>query len=200
MEPLTPELVRRALAREPAACRRLVDALTPAIQARVNGALDRRRRAGGRPPSHQEVVDYTQEVFLALFDRGGYVLLSWDPARGAALPTFAGLVAERVVAAIARSGRRGGWRETPSLLEDLDVADADVAAVRVEDRELLAVLLERLRAALSPRGFLLFEALFVEEREAEAVAREHEMTLEALYAWRSRTRKLVAQLAGELAA
>ncbi|MBM4270513.1 MAG: hypothetical protein FJ144_28560, partial [Deltaproteobacteria bacterium] len=104
MDAPTPELVARALARDPAACRRLVDALTPAIQSRVNGALDRRRRSGGRAPSHHEVVDYTQEVFLALFDRGGYVLRSWDPERGASLPTFAGLVAERVVAAIARSG------------------------------------------------------------------------------------------------
>ncbi len=200
--PLTLEDVRRALARDQMACRRLVALLTPAIQARANAALERRRRGGGRAATHQEVVDYTQEVFVALFENDGRVLRSWDPARGASLPTFAGLVAERVVAAIARSGRRGGWREDPTMNEDLDqgLGATEHPELRIADRNLLGVLLDRLREALSPRGFLLFERLILEEQPAEDVARDQDMTLEALYAWRSRTKKLVAKLAEELAA
>jgi hypothetical protein len=44
---------------------------------------------------------------------------------------------------------------------------------------------------------LLFQMLYVEERSVEEVMATTEMTRDAIYAWRSRFRKLVAKLADE---
>ena len=188
-----------ALRRDAAACRRLVARVTPAIQRRVAGLL-RRRMGPAATQNDAELMDLTQEALLALFENDGRVLRSWDPVRGAALPTFAGLVAERVAISIFRSGRRGGWREDPTLTEDLDKmgpATAGPGAV-VEDRQFLEALVERLRETLNPRGRSLFQAIYVDEKPLDEVAVTHGMTVEAVYIWRSRARKLLQTLRDEL--
>lgn len=199
-EPIGPEQVARALAREPAACRALVGALSPPIHARVTAALARREAVGGGRFTRQEANDLAQEVFVLLWEDDGRILRMWDPARGASLRTFAGLVAERVVASRLRSGRRSGWREDPTFDDDLATLAGGTEALdlRVHDRDFLSRLLDRLREALSPRGLLLFEALYLHERDADEVAAEHGMTVESLYVWRSRARKTVQTLAEEL--
>jgi RNA polymerase sigma-70 factor (ECF subfamily) len=197
-----PELVRRALARDVDACRQLVAALTPAVQKRVGFALLRRERAGGGRFTRQEVADLTQEVFLLLWDDDGRVLRSWDPSRGASLSTFVGLVAERAVASRLRSGRRSAWKEDPTLEGDLELraGGGDHPEHRIADRHFLERLLDRLRGELSPRGLLLFQALYCDQRTPEDVAAEHGMTPDAVYVWRSRMRKVLRQLAAEMAA
>jgi RNA polymerase sigma-70 factor, ECF subfamily len=201
VSPSAAELVQRALAGEGEAFRPLVDALCPVVQARVARVI--LRSAAGRKQGRdlrQEVEDFTQEVFAALFADGARALRAWDPARGLSLVNFVGLLAEHQAASILRSGRRSPWTEEPMMHEDLDrsVGTAAAGDVRVDSRDMLERLLERLREELSPRGFMLFQLLLVEEHPADAVARDLGMSLDAVYAWRSRLGKLVRRLAGEL--
>lgn len=201
MADLTPALVERALDGDDPACRTLIDALTPTIQARVHRALDRRAALGRGRVIRQEVLDMTQDVFLALFADDGRVLRRWDPARGAALPTFVGLVAEREVRAILRSRRRSPWTEDPTQPDDLVAASAPAAAEqRVGDKETLRQVLAQLHDRLSDRGLELFEALVVQGRPVDDVAVAHGMTRDAVYTWRSRLKKTVAAIAADLGA
>jgi len=191
------ERVSSALAGEAAAVEWLVALLSPVIQARVARAL--MRRAGGGRSTRQEVEDLTQEVFLALFDNGGKVLRSWEPDRGMSLTNFVGLVAEREVASILRSGRRSPWTEDPTLSEELERAsdDAQGPEARMISQEILAALLERVRETLSPKGLDLFERLYVRQESVEAVCSTTGMSHHAVYAWRSRLGKLVRTFVAE---
>jgi len=199
-EPLTREDVDHALGGDEGAVRRLVGALTPVIQARVARVLLRRRTgAAASRDVRQEVEDLAQEVFLTLFADEGEVLRAWEPERGLSLANYAGLVAERRAASILRSGRRSPWKEDPTLGEDLDSPtpdpDPETAAV---SRQALAHLLERLDEELSPLGRHLFSLLFLRELPVEEVTAATAMSPDAVYAWRSRLRRLVKKLHAEL--
>lgn len=191
------ESVRNALAGDAAAVRWLVRHLSPVIQARVARAL--LRRAFGGRSTRQEVEDMTQEVFVALFEDSGKVLRSWQPERGMSLANFIGLVAERQVTAILRSGRRSPWTEDPTLVEEMERPSDHALGpeARVASQQLLAVLLDRVRATLSPKGLDLFERLFVREESVEAVCAATAMSHDAVYAWRSRLGKLVRAFLAE---
>lgn len=195
------ELVTRALAREPAALRALVDRVLPVVHARVARALVRRGRAEGRD-LRQEVEDLSQEVFVALFADGGRALRAWDGARGLSLPNFVGLLAEREVASVLRSGRRSPFTESPTELEDLEAAVPPTAGPEpaFASRELLDAILGRVREALTPKGLELFERLIVDEEPVEAVCAATGMTADAVYAWRSRLGKLVRKATAEVQA
>jgi RNA polymerase sigma-70 factor (ECF subfamily) len=130
------------------------------------------------------------------------VLRTWQPARGLSLENFVGLVAERQVASILRTGKRSPWTEDPTD----DDALADAAGTALEDepmvlsRDLVTALLDRLREELSPRGLHLFEQLVVEERSIEELAADTGMMADALYAWRSRLLRRARELAMTLQA
>jgi RNA polymerase sigma-70 factor (ECF subfamily) len=190
-------LVEQALAGRPPAVARLVDRLTPVIQARAARCLLRTGRGAG-PRLRQELVDLVQQVFLTLFDQRGRVLASWDPARGLSLDNFVGLVAERQVLSILRSGKRDPWREDPTLVEDMDgpseEPDPEEAAASREELELL---LARMREALSPLGWQLFDLLYLQERSVSEVEAATGLSADAVYAWRSRLRKLARSLLGD---
>jgi RNA polymerase sigma-70 factor (ECF subfamily) len=191
------ERVWSALAGDAAAMHWLVALLSPVIQARVARAL-LRRACGGRS-TRQEVEDMTQEVFVALFEDGGKVLRSWEPDRGMSLANFVGLVAEREAVSILRSGRRSPWTEDPTLSEELERPSDDAVGpeARMASQELLAAILDQMRAALSPKGLDLFERLYVREESVEAVCAATGMSHDAVYAWRSRLGKLVRTLAAD---
>jgi RNA polymerase sigma-70 factor (ECF subfamily) len=196
----TSRLVREALAGDRDALARLVAALTPVIQARVARTLLARRSCLAADRNvRQAVEDLTQEVFLSLFARGGHVLLSWEPGRGLSLENFVGLVSERHVVSFLRSGRRNPWKEEPLPVEDLDGPSFDRGPEEVTaSREQLRLLLERMRERLSPLGRHLFELLFVQELSlAETMARSG-LSADAVYAWRSRLRRLAQELLAEL--
>jgi RNA polymerase sigma-70 factor (ECF subfamily) len=192
-----PQLIRETLAGGRPAARVLVAELYPVVKARVARVLWRMRRSAGRDVQ-QEVEDMTQDVFRALFDDGARMLSAWDPARGLSLPNFVGLLAERHAVAILRSDRRNPWTEEPTPEVDLDARQSEGPEPAVRSRELLELLLDRLRVALSPLGLHMFHLLYVEERTVEEVAAAASMTADAVYAWRSRLRKVVALLASEL--
>jgi len=199
-EPITEALVARAIAREADAVRTLVRALGPVVQGRVAKALFRRRGGGaqGRDVA-QEVDDLSQEIFLSLFEHDARALRAWEPSRGP-LGGLVALIADHHVHAVFRSGRRRPWSADLDVLPDPDAPEAATHGpeAKVASKEALDVLLSRLRAELSPKGFDVFVRLYVEEQSVESVAAELAMTTDALYAWRSRLSKLVKRLAAEL--
>ena len=193
------EEVRRALAGDEPALTRLVRMLTPVIQSRVARGLLLRRtgRAAGRD-IRQEVEDFTQEIFLALFADGGKALRSWQPERGLSLLNFVGLVAERQTASILRSGKRTPWKDESVLDEEFSQASTERGPEEITaSREQLKVLLHRLGEELSPLGRHLFDLLFLRELPLEEVIQQTGMSPDAVYAWRSRLRRLAGRLLEE---
>jgi len=192
--------VSQALAGDPAAMTRLVRAATPVIQARVaRGLLLWHHGGNAGRDVRQEVEDLTQEVFLTLFDDDGRVLRGWQPERGLTLQGFVGLVAERQVASILRSGKRSPWRDDPTLPEDLDeIADDQGPEALAASREQARRLLDRLTEELSPLGRRLFQLLFLDELSIDDAARQTGLSPDALYAWRSRLRRLCRRLLAEM--
>jgi len=192
------EDVQRALGGERAAIEALVRELSPVVQARVATALWRRGRA-----SRQELEDMTQDVLMEIFAGDGRVLARWEPERGLSLPSFVGLVAQRLVFSRLRSRRRNPFTQEPV---DPGTIEASVGSSRLhpppEDpvaaREFLELLFERLHAELSPKGLEMFYRLYVWQEEPEHIARETGSTVEAIYQWRSRLKKDVAELESNL--
>ncbi len=196
---LTQDDVSRAVTEGGAALARLVEVLTPVIQARVARCLLLRRSglAAGRDV-RQEVEDLSQEVFLTLFTESGKVLLDWQPERGLSLENFVGLVAERRSASIMRSGKRSPWKEDPTLTEELDEQDDTNPEAETASRMTLRNLLHRLTEELSPLGRRLFELLFLQDLSVAEVGRQTGMSADAIYAWRSRLRRLANKIRQEM--
>jgi len=194
------DVVDRALAGDASATRKLVVLVLPVVQARIARMLVRRKARAGRDV-RQEVEDLAQEVFAALFENDGKVLRAWDPKRGLGLPSFCGLVAEREVASILRSGRRSPWSADPTDAEVLekDLDPTPDFEARLATREQLELLVDRVRESLSPLGLEMFERLIVQEEAAETVCAATGMKSDAVYAWKSRLGKLVRKLAEEIA-
>jgi RNA polymerase sigma-70 factor (ECF subfamily) len=194
-----PERLQQALLADRAAVRELIVYVLPVVRARVLRALTRRGRAQARDPN-QELDDVTQEVLAALFADDARVLRSWDRARGLSLLNFVGLVSERQAAALFRTGKRSPWTEDPTLSSELELlSGASQAPDRpLASREQLALILERLRERLSPLGLQLFYDLIVEEKSVAEVSSTTGMSVDALYAWRSRLGRLVQKIAHEV--
>ncbi len=197
------DIVERALAGDEPALSRLVAVLTPVVQTRVARSLLlwRTGTAAGRDV-RQEVEDLTQEMFLLLFAENGKVLRSWQPERGLTLLNFVGLVTERRTASILRTGRRNPWQEDPTLSEDLDRAAPEEEGPEeiTASREQMKLLLRRLTEELSPLGRHLFDLLFLRELDQGEVVAQTGLSPDAVYAWRSRLRRLVRRLLAEMSA
>ena len=141
-----------------------------------------------------------QEVFLALLADRGRLLRMWDPARGKGFDGFVRLIARQQVQAILRTGRRNPWTEDPTEAPALEHSQGSSqgSARRVESANELSRLLAILRGRLSARGYLLFEALYVEQKSVSAVGEAFGLSSDAVYAWRSRLRKAALAARGEL--
>jgi len=193
-------LVARALAGDEVAIRRLVDLLTPVIQARVARTLCARRwvHSGGRN-LRQEVEDLTQDVFLLLFAKDGRQLRRWQPDRGLSLENFVGLVTERYVVSYLRSGRRNPSKEELLMDDDFDRPAPEPGPLQiVAGREELELLLDRMRESSSPLGWQIFELFFIQGLSVSETADSSGLSKDAVYAWISRLRKLARELMEEL--
>jgi RNA polymerase sigma-70 factor (ECF subfamily) len=193
-------LISQALAGSEQALDSLVDRLTPVIQARVARVLLASRPPQDGRPVRQWVEDLAQEAFLVLFAHDGRVLRSWRAEQGLSLENFVGLVARRRAISVLRSGKAAPWREDPTLAEECEepATEADPEQTAAS-REELCLLLRRLQEELSPRGWHLFDLLLMQEKPVEEVERATGMSRDALYAWRSRLRRVARRLAQEIA-
>jgi RNA polymerase sigma-70 factor (ECF subfamily) len=194
-----PGTLGRALAGDSEAIRSLVAAFTPVIQARAARALTRSGKAGGRD-LRQELADLVQDVLLMLFKDDGKVLRSWRADGGLSLASFVGLVAEREIGHIARSGRR-----SPFALDPADDRELEVVAPRVESaeaevgsRDLFDRVYERLQGELSETALYLFRMLVVEELPTQEVCSVTGLSADAVYAWRSRLLRRAREVITEL--
>ncbi len=193
------ELLAASLDGDAVTTRRLVDRLVPVVWSRVTrvARLGRRRTA---EQVNQLGEDLMQEVFAQLFRDDARLLRAWSPERGLSLEGYVGLVATNHAASVLRSGRRGAWREDAT--DDDELARAAGASpspsARIDARDTLEHLGERLRAELSPLGVRMFELLVVEERSTAEICAMLCMNADALYAWRSRLTKTVARVAAAL--
>jgi RNA polymerase sigma factor (sigma-70 family) len=194
------EDVQRALGGDAGAVRALVDRLAPSVRVAVGRVLFRHRSKSSHRDLAQEAEDIAQDVFVALFEGGGRVLASWDPARGASLETFVRLVAERKALDTLRSLRRSPFTEEPTLDDELEAVArvARGADDLLEAHDLLQRLDDRLKQALSPRGYTLYLRLFVDEAPVDVVARDFAMAPDAIYAWKYRFTKTVRAALDEL--
>lgn len=192
----------RAFAGDRAAMNELVEGIAPLIQTRIARALLRRHSKAKGRSLRQELEDLVQETFASLLAHQGKALRSWDPARGLSFLNFVGFLAEREVGMVMRTGKRSPWTEDPTLDDTLVHLKGAVEshADRVESREMLSQLSQRLRERLSPQGRHYFQLLYVESRPVQSVAEETGVSLDALYAWRSRLGKVLRQLRDELLA
>jgi RNA polymerase sigma-70 factor (ECF subfamily) len=147
-----------------------------------------------------EVEDVMQEVLHALFANDGRVLRNWDPEKGLSLQNYVGLVTERHLASMLRTGKRNPWREAPTSEGSLQAAITPKNAFEAEllAKEFLETVLDRLRMRLSPRGLHMFQALYVEQRSADDVGEEVGVSREAVHAWRARCTKILRSIANEL--
>jgi len=188
-----------ALAGNPAAVRAVIAAFTPIIQARAVRALSRRGRQAGRDP-RQELGDLVQEVLLQLFRDDGRVLRSWQPERGLSLLNFVGLVAEREVARIARSGRRSPWALDPTEDAELEAAvgTEDSAERSVGSRDLFDQVCERLEEELHPKALELFRLLVIDEIPVPTVCETMGLSADQVYNWRSRLLKRAREILAKL--
>jgi len=188
--------VGRALAGDHAARRELTNALLDSIQREVAIALVRAAGASGRDP-RQELRDLVHDVLICLWEHDGRELRRWDPTRGRSLDSFVRLVARRRVARILSQRRGNPWALRPVDPQDLEHDDDTALVRRLEQREQLDALLVALHARMNDRDHELFELLFVQQLDPEAVAGQLEMTRGAVNAWCYRTRKLARQLMSE---
>ncbi|MFO0593614.1 MAG: sigma-70 family RNA polymerase sigma factor [Polyangiaceae bacterium] len=194
------ELVQEAVAGDRRAIRRLVDELTPVVQARVARVLLRYSAASRRDP-RQEVRDFVQQVMVALFQDGARVLAQWDPARGRSLHSFVSLVAEREAISTLRGRSQNPFmKEDVTDLDDLSPGDDAAGPEHITaSRETLAAVLSVVRSRLGERGLSLFQLIFVEEMPPEDVAAAMGMTRDAVYAWQVRLRRMLREIAEEVA-
>jgi RNA polymerase sigma-70 factor (ECF subfamily) len=191
-------LIRRALAGETAGVRELVERLSPVISRRVAATLWKRSRKRNIP---QEVDDIAQEVLLSLFQSDGKTLRSWDPARGMSLDRFVGMLAQHLTISILRNGRTSPWRDEPTELDKLEEMDAwgglTPESVTIS-RQSLQVLLDRMRAALSPRGLVLFQRIVVDAEPLDIIMADEGLSQAAAYQWKCRLLQTLRSLASDV--
>lgn len=191
-------LVEGALAGDAAHMRELVALLRPFVQVEVAWTLRRFAPAGRNRDPRQETADMVQEVFLALFDRDGRILRAWDPSKGRGLTSFVKLVARHQVVSVLRSNRRCPWTEEPTPVERMELGSGASPEALFVEAESARRLVEALREQLSTRSMYLFEELYVEERSVDDVCSDVGMTRDALYAWRTRIKKQLRDIAEKL--
>ena len=190
---VTPAALVRALTGEPGALDHLVLRLAPTVRGQVASVVARQPGRAGRPID-DVVDDLTQEVFLRLLERDAHILRGWDPARGLSVARFAGLVARRIALSILRTHRHHPWAERPLPEESLEVLASDGERdpeQRAVAREALARVERKAETRLTPLGHRLYRRLMVDEEPVDEVCEREAMSADAVYAWRSRLRRLL---------
>lgn len=174
-------LVKRALAGNRAALSELVQYLAPAIRARISVLL---LRSGKH--NQGDLEDLAQETLVALLVAERPALISWDPDLGMSLAGYAALVAERRTISWLRVRRAvpcdPSWLEQTSMTLELDG--------QVHARSTLTRLAHHLHETLSPQGLEMFYRLYTWEQSVEQAAEQTGSSIEAVYQWKSRLKKM----------
>lgn len=196
------EWVARALKGDAERMDALVAALAPVVHTRAARAMLRRKQQSRGRDLRADLEDLVQEVFAALFAREGRALRQWDPSRGLTFVGFVGFLAEREVGMLMRTGKRNPWTEDPTMDDRLVYLSGqdETTLERIESRDMLERVADRLRERLSPRGREYFRLLYVDNLSVQDTADSTGTTTQALYAWRSRLTKMLRELRNEIEA
>ena len=179
-------LVRRAIAGVASAVEILIRRLMPVVRARVRRALGR----GGARLGPAEGDDLVQEIWLKLIDRSGAQLLEYDPARGASLEGYVGMIAEREAGNFLRRSsaqKRGGHLVTVEPGAELP-SSAPSPEESASASDLAARLGEHLEKELPARGLLVFRYAFTDELPPNEVAKILGVTVQVIYNWQHKIR------------
>jgi RNA polymerase sigma-70 factor (ECF subfamily) len=162
----------------------------PVVHARVRRALARR----GLP--FDDHPDLAQEVWLSLLDDDGRVLRNYDPARGATLEGYVGMVSEREIGnrlQKLRAKKRGAAINAEGVdVDDQPSRNAGPESV-VATAELAQRLGEHLESVLPPRGQLIFRYAFTDGLPPERIAQILSIEVQVVYNWQHRIRKTVRE-------
>lgn len=155
------------------------------------------RRAFYGRDRRQEVSDLVQEVMVALLEHDARLLRAWDEGRGLSLENFVGLVCEREVASILRSGRRMPYRSPEEDINDYDQLPDTQPSVdaALMSQDMVIAILDEARTSLSHLGLEMLERIILAQEAPEKIAHEMNMSPDAVYAWRSRLSKLLRTIA-----
>ena len=141
----------------------------------------------------------TQHVFENLLANSGRRLLQWDPEKGSAA-TYFGLITERLTDQLLASRRKSPWTEEPSELKRLDskLGENDDLERRINVRQWLDLLGHRMLMELNDRDRKLFNLLYIQQLDDQAVRQELGLNRDALYQARRRLLGRVHKLAVDM--
>jgi RNA polymerase sigma factor (sigma-70 family) len=183
-------LVFRALSRDAESVSTLVGRLLPVIHARVRRALARRGLAIELAP------DLVQEVWLALLASNGHALRQFDPARGASLEGYVGMISEREIGnrlQMQRAKKRAGHVVSVEGTDMVDTSTRNNPESVVATAELATRLGQHLKTVLPPRGQLVFRFAFTDGLAPERIAVILGVELQVIYNWQHRIREAARQ-------
>lgn len=182
----TSQLVETALAGDVDALRRLVEAITPAIQTAVADTVRRHLKGLARTSSRREVEDLVQEVLVALLAKDGKRLRQWSAERGS-LSAYVKLVSRCVVYSILRTQKLNPWANDTMSPEDIDdlVSDEDDPEHQAAQSEYQAAVLAGLEARLTDHTRVVFR-LLVEGQSTGAICEGTGMSENAVHLIRHR--------------
>ncbi|PZR15420.1 MAG: hypothetical protein DI536_08185 [Archangium gephyra] len=170
------------------ATRTLVERLFPVVRARVR--LVQARRSDLRALDTNDLI---QQVFVVLLEADARQLAQWDPARGASLEGFVGMVTEREVG---NAGQRAGARQRFEVMTDApaDAAlDASSPEAQTSARDAVSRLGAFLDAQLPPRGRVVLKCLYSDGLDADETARALGVNRQVVYNWQHRIRSLARE-------
>ncbi len=165
--------------------RQAISFLGPARDGRVSGA---------------DIDDATQIAFMSFFANDARALRGWQGS--ASLSTYLRRIAQRVAIrhfskTLSQHGRFRLDLDNPEADLELDRADVDLAPgaeERLSSREERAALRAKVLEALSERGRLYYDYLFVQELDAAAICALEDTNTNNVYQWKNRILRQARQV------
>lgn len=183
----TLELIARVARSEPSAVRELAHRLLPVVRARV-----RRLQARRADVRQLETADLVQHVFVRLLEDGASQLRKWDPARGASLEGYVGMVSEREAGNCAQRAGTREQLETPAATSE-SPAKGPSPEREVIVRDTARRLVAHLSAQLPPKGQLVMQCLYADGLGTDETAQMLGVNRQVVYNWQHRIRALARE-------
>jgi len=183
------QIIKEALAGKPDASRRLLAEITPAVHVAVADGLRRHLSASAWGRVRHEVCDLAQEVFVLLFDKNGKCLRDWDPGFGISLPGYVKVIARNHTLSFLRKKKNQSIWVHDSIeaqgAGELPGVDAG-PALRIEEKQLLRLVLAQMERELTAEALRIFRMLFVEALDVSEICVLLDLTPNAVHSRQSR--------------
>jgi RNA polymerase sigma-70 factor (ECF subfamily) len=181
-------LVQAAGRSESVAIRQLTERLLPVVRARV-----RRLQARRSDLRATETMDLVQQVFVCLLGDGAAQLRKWDPARGATLEGYVGMVTEREVGNLAQKSATRSRMEAPEPDVVDEAASTNAFETQLLQRDAALKLGRYLHEQLPPKGQVIFKCLYGDGLNTDETARVLGVERQVVYNWQHKIRLLARE-------